>query len=348
MLYKLLSVSKCNKVVELNIGDYIQALASSQYYPHIDGFLDRDEDLKNYNGEPCKIIMNGWYMHNPMNWPPSNKIIPLFVAFHINVLAKKELTSPTSISYLKRHTPIGCRDIATMNMLKEKGVDAYFSGCMTLTLGKKYYNKEKDNKVYIVDPLLNAKMNIGTIFMALKQLIKYPYDVIHLANNKMLCLHHGKNILKKIIKTALYHKEYSRVFSRKLIMEAVYVCQQSEYYSQKYKTDKERLDEAERLVQKYAKAKLVITSRIHCALPCLSLETPVLFLRNANDTDASSCRFGGLIDLFNIITVKNSKLAPEFSSNLKKGEIPINKPDWRILADSLDRRCKSFITNQAK
>ena len=67
MLYKLLSVSKHKKISEINIGDYIQALASSQYYPQIDGFLDRDEDLKDYNGEPCKMIMNGWYMHNPQN-----------------------------------------------------------------------------------------------------------------------------------------------------------------------------------------------------------------------------------------------------------------------------------------
>lgn len=346
MLYKLLSVSKCSKVTEINIGDYIQALASSQYYPHIDGFLDRDEDLKNYDGEPCKMIMNGWYMHNPINWPPSNKIDPLFVAFHINVLAKKELTSPTSLLYLKRHEPIGCRDISTMNMLQEKGVDAYFSGCMTLTLGRKYYNKEKDNKIYIVDPILDVRINIKEIFTAIMQLIKYPYDIICLLRNKGLCLHYGRNILKKIIKTALYHKEYSRVFSRELIMEAVYVCQQSKYYLDNFKTDEERLNEAEKLVQKYAKAKLVITSRIHCALPCLGLETPVLFLQKANDIEASCCRFKGLVNLFNTIIIKGSKLVPTFPINIKKEEFPINKSDWKILADSLDKRCQLFFKDK--
>ena len=33
---------------------------------------------------------------------------------------------------------------------------------------------------------------------------------------------------------------------------------------------------AKNLLNKYASAKLVITSRIHCAIPCLSLGTPVL------------------------------------------------------------------------
>ena len=98
MKYKLLSVRKNNKVKAINIGDYIQALASSQYYPHVDGFLDRDEDLNSYDEEPCKMIMNGWYMHNPQNWPPTGKIIPLFVAFHLNVLVREELTSSISVN----------------------------------------------------------------------------------------------------------------------------------------------------------------------------------------------------------------------------------------------------------
>lgn len=344
MLYKLLSVSKNKKISEINIGDYIQALASSQYYPQIDGFLDRDEDLKDYNGEPCKMIMNGWYMHNPQNWPPTNKIIPLFVAFHLNILAKKELTSPISISYLKKHEPIGCRDIDTMNLLKEKGINAYFSGCMTLTLGKKYYNSEKDDKTYIVDPLLDANIGIKEIFEAIREFTKYPFDIIHLITNKGLRIHPGKNILKKIIKTSLYHKEYSKLFSREFVMNSIYICQQSEYYKKNFKTDMELLDEAERLIKLYAKAKLVITSRIHCALPCLGLETPVIFLQKADDIKASSCRFNGLTDLFNTIIIKGKTLNPSFTINFQKGELPVNKKDWKILADSLNKRCNQFTT----
>ena len=54
MKYFLLSVSKNEKLKSVNIGDYVQALASAQYYPRVDGFLDRDEDLKDYDGEEAK------------------------------------------------------------------------------------------------------------------------------------------------------------------------------------------------------------------------------------------------------------------------------------------------------
>ena len=40
MKYKLLAVSTER---EVNIGDYIQALASAQFLPHIDGFIQREE-----------------------------------------------------------------------------------------------------------------------------------------------------------------------------------------------------------------------------------------------------------------------------------------------------------------
>ena len=39
-----------------------------------------------------------------------------------------------------------------------------------------------------------------------------------------------------------------------------------------------RRDKAERLLSLYAGARCVITSRLHCALPCLALGTPVLFI----------------------------------------------------------------------
>ena len=67
MKYKLLGISTEEQV---NIGDYIQALASSQFLPRIDGFIQR-EQLKDYDEEECKIIMNGWYIHHPEQWPHS-------------------------------------------------------------------------------------------------------------------------------------------------------------------------------------------------------------------------------------------------------------------------------------
>lgn len=65
----------------------------------------------------------------------------------------------------------------------------------------------------------------------------------------------------------------------------------------------ERFRDAEKLIEMYSQARLVITSRIHCALPCLALGTPVYFINagyhsrffNLND------RLDGLLELMNII-----------------------------------------------
>lgn len=346
MLYKLLSVAKHQgHTLGVNIGDYVQALASSQFYPRIDGFLDRDTDLAGYDGEPCKMIMNGWYMHNPANWPPSDKIDPLFVAVHINSLAKEALTSPENIAYFKKHDPIGCRDLYTMELLKENGVDAYFSGCMTLTLGETYRTDEVEDKTYIVDPIYNAQMTASKMLKACSIWLRHPIDVMKLFTKKHLHVHAGNNWLFKVLKTALYYEEYSRVFGRDIVMNSEYVCQEHSYYYKNFKDDDARFEEAKRLVNGYAKAKLVITSRIHCALPSLGMGTPVIYLERGGDTKASSCRMGGLKDLFNVMYVNNGHLEPQFETTLPitKDNHPVNKDSWRAIADNLIARCKAFM-----
>lgn len=58
-------------------------------------------------------------------------------------------------------------------------------------------------------------------------------------------------------------------------------------------SNEERIQYAEHLLDLYRKAKCVVTSRLHAALPCLAFKTPVLFLTN-NEQDS---RFVGLIEL---------------------------------------------------
>ena len=53
MKFSLLSVST---VPAINIGDYIQALASRQFLPKIDSYIER-EHLKDYDGDKTNMIM---------------------------------------------------------------------------------------------------------------------------------------------------------------------------------------------------------------------------------------------------------------------------------------------------
>ena len=58
----------------------------------------------------------------------------------------------------------------------------------------------------------------------------------------------------------------------------------------------ERFKFAKKLLDKYARAKLVITTRLHAALPCLALNTPVILVNKKFDI-----RFSGLYKFLNTI-----------------------------------------------
>jgi len=117
-----------------NIGDYMQSLAASKFFDKIDCYIERENVNTFYSDVPVRTIMNAWWMWSA-NWPPSDSIIPLFVSVHVSPEASKWMLDDRSIAYLKRHEPIGCRDLNTMKMMQNKGIDSYFSGCLTLTLG---------------------------------------------------------------------------------------------------------------------------------------------------------------------------------------------------------------------
>ena len=106
------------------------------------------------------------------------------------------------------------------------------------------------------------------------------------------------------------------------------------------------MDYAEQLIKKYAKAKLVITSRIHCALPCTGLETPVVYIKNINEDKASNDRFGGLIDFFNVIKWRGDGLElPQEHKKISKVNTPPLKNNWKPYAERMIQTCKNFVTS---
>jgi hypothetical protein len=324
----------------INIGDYIQAIAAKQFLPQVDKYIER-ERLKEYSEDNIAMIMNGYYMHNGNQWPPSSSIIPLYVAFHINDLVKDAFSSSESINYLKQYEPIGCRDKTTEFFLREKGIKAYFSGCLTLTLGKTYKYKGERKGIYFVDPpitFLNRKEKI-------KYLIKSIFKWTKIKN--IYKKKHNRNInIKNWCETSKFYFTYTQFFEENILLNANYITQQSKLYKEKYNSNEELLDIAEKLINTYAKAELVITSRIHCALPCLGLDTKVLYIYNDLQTKASSCRMDGLKQLFNIVHWDGYKLYSDIKPNNEKIKVtncPPNKKDWEKYAKELSQRCDEFI-----
>lgn len=330
-----LMVVSPNQFGLMNIGDFIQAQAAKQYFDNIDVLLDRDYDLAQYNEEDIKMIMNGWYMDHPENFPPSNKIKPLLISMHINKYALPTIIREECINYFKSHEPIGCRDYYTVDLLKKYGIKAYFSGCLTLTLGRKYKYTGMRKGIYMVEPYFstqNFSKRPRLILKAVKTLLLNFRSIKHISQKK------GDISLKSLLHNSIFYHEYIKIFEKKILLDAEYISQ--------YNTDiaamtySERLDYAEELINKYARAELVITSRIHCGLPCLGLETPVIYTINAQSEKMSSDRFGGLIELFNVITWhKDSLIGNDKITLINK---PQNKDLWRPIAKKLIEICEDF------
>lgn len=103
-------------------------------------------------------------------------------------------------------------------------------------------------------------------------------------------------------------------------------------------THEERFKIAEELLNKYAKAKLVVTSRIHCALPCLALGTPVILVKEGYDKK----RFDGLYNLLNTIG-KDERDDFKIRVNLDENGKVFNSKDYLKYAERLKRTVKSHI-----
>lgn len=136
----------------INIGDEIQSVAQSRFLPQIDEVVYR-EQIKNFVpklGKKTKCIMNAWWMWRPKNFPPSKWIEPLLISMHIRPAVRKEILTNNAKEYFLKHGPVGCRDMETYEWLKNEGIPAYFSGCLTLTL-QRNYNIPRQNYILCVD-----------------------------------------------------------------------------------------------------------------------------------------------------------------------------------------------------
>ena len=230
-----------------NLGDDVQTIAQMQFIPKGAKTIVVDRENLDKEKRRCNVIMNGWWMHNDTNFPPHRNVNPLYIAFHVE---KKGLVSRRAIEHYKKYEPIGCRDLHTTKLLKKKGVDAYFSGCLTLTLKNPFTNPKRD-KIYIVDAHLSSK-------------VTYPWG-----SNDLL-----QKLIPKYIRDQAEYIEHE-------IPESI--DKDDMYARQKYVQDN--------LLNKYAQARLVITSRLHCALPCVAYNTPAIVLFSGLHTDN---RYGGL------------------------------------------------------
>lgn len=277
-----------------NIGDDIQAYAARQFLPQVDYYVDREhlDTFVSDDLEPVKVIMNGWYMDNKWNWPPSPVIDPLLISMHFQ---KEDLMGVNELflqglggEYFKKQAIVGCRDTETQAFLTENGINAEFSGCLTLTLKPEFERK-----------------------------VDKPYCCITNCDTQI----------------ANYVKEQRPDLEVKIISQGGVIDQTN--------TWEQRLNNAKKLLTVYQNAEFVITTRLHCAMPCLALNTPVLFLKE--DSIEEIGRFEGLSRL---VYCESSEHFIQGSHVFDINNPPENKTDYLKIRESLIKKCKAFIGNE--
>lgn len=225
----------------LNLGDTIQSLAALQFVtPEL--YFDRDypsETPIKGSVDEVRIIMNAYWSGwngSESTWgqeiPLNEKIKPLWTSCHFDGGCQ---WTEEVVNYFKKFEPIGCRDLWTLNKLKEQGIEAYFSNCLTITLENAFQTRGDD--IYIVD------------------VPRHIYE------------HFPKDILD----------------------HATFLTHESKWAAQGKEPGLYKFDEASVLLHKYMRAKLVITSRLHCATPCVAVGTPVVFIGNQKSFYRVNC-----------------------------------------------------------
>jgi hypothetical protein len=273
-----------------NLGDEIQSLAARRFLPRVDRLVSREAlHLDPGGAGPTRLILNGWFLNRPLNWPPHPKIEPLIVSFHMTLSAPSRLRrwaatvqgtllSAEGVAYLNRWAPVGARDRRTLDLLRSAGVDAYLSGCLTLTL-----------------PAPRERRAEGPVVAC-----DLPNDAIN-------------------------------ELSARLGFAAMPVSHSSAEID-----PERRLGEAQRLLDVYATARAVVTTRLHAALPCLAMGTPVLFL--AGDQEQS--RIAPALDLCRSATLAQFAAG---SDGFDPRDPPPNRDRHIAMAADLKRRCRAFV-----
>lgn len=276
-----------------NLGDDVQSLAAAQFLPRIDLFIDRDSPRlppaqKKELGDSTwvKVIMNGWYTLKPLSWMPDPVIKPLLISFHIHPPLVNIFLRRYSVNeYLKRNGPVGTRDFYTYKMLIKHNIAAYFSGCLTLTLDYKY--KFDNIFEYILVTDLNEEI-VNIIKTVFKEKIIVLSQNLFVSTSESLMPSKIKKIIKKVLGEANY--SLLNIISYNLF----------DIHKKHIANFIERLHLAEKFISLIGQSQLVITSRLHTALPALSFGKPVIFI---NDY-ISDPRFLGYMDFLYPFTSK--------------------------------------------
>ncbi len=305
-----------------NLGDDIQSLAAKQYLPQVDVLLNRDTLSRYRHRGPIAVIMNGWFLHRRYGGMNMQGKVERWL--HDRLVTRVtgrafDWPPPNNIRPL-----LVSHHFHYPELMSDEVADFYRRngpvGCRDQSTMNTLHK-------YGVDTYYSGCLTLTLRSQGLKKSDRVVFvDPFGWDASYRFPLPGEANF-----RTDLWER-----FPREIRDNALYITQAH------YGTDvKHRQRLAQELLSIYESAKLVITSRIHCALPCLALGTPVVFLRR----DEADSRFDGLVNLFR---------TRYFFSDILAGlmEVDWDSPapgsqDFRAFASDLRGRCMAFIQDVA-
>lgn len=291
----------------VNLGDYVQSIAANQFMDVFsrESYFSRD-DMRGLQ-ENDSAILNGWYRVEKKAHLLRHPVNVLPVSIHINNPEATEDVRAVVESWERNGDGrIGCRDLSTAKYLTELGFNAYFSSCLTTTLFYKFGR-----------PSLRDREGVIFCDTCLEKMfpVKHFFQFSRINRKRKV-----EKVLEEILSS--YKGESHE--------EVSHSCPVSVSHE-------ERFALALGLLKKYSRAKLVVTSRIHCALPCVAMGTPVILLVNKYD----SLRYPGIDRFLNkIYPGSNGELVVDLLS--KKGMV-LNNDEHISYAEKLVKECESFV-----
>lgn len=269
-----------------NLGDDIQSVATMDILDELNikySFINRDlidrysfdQSNKNY------IIFNGWFTNGygleeyyaspglrdkiKINWPPQGAYKPIFYSFHISEWGPAEKRE-VNFKFLNKDSEKFYKSSSMVGCR-----DTHTLNIMNKLGVEAYFSKCLTlslNKDKYSDSELFNRNNI--LF------VDVPPEYNILLENKIRDIYNDFKI------NDLTHKIIS-------------TC----------KSSKDRFNLARQHLKYFCNAKLVITTRLHVALPCLAFGTPVIFL--VNDEDNKNSRIVDYLEYLNNIKYSQIK-----------------------------------------
>ena len=205
--------------------------------------------------------MQGWFSHSKY-FIPNNNTLPVFVGTHF---------APGIYNFMQRFInfypwffkdkQIGCRDFETLRFCQTMGLDSYLSRCLTLTLPK----RDED---------------IGCLTLTLPK--------------------RDEDIVGDTIYFVGISKDMLAYIPDKLKNSAEHINQQEASFEVDGSLDWKNLyRKTEGLLQTYKnKAKLIVTSALHCAAPCTAMGIPVVLIAKNQENINRFSAIKGIIPIY--------------------------------------------------